>query len=172
MKFDKALELMKQGYKVKLPSWGGYWCWDNEKQTIMMHCRKEDPDTGKLVLDIRETQRVEYTLSNILSEDWIIADEQNTPILGGMDYFNFDEALKCLEIGFKVTRKEWIYKDYFRYIILKNPYKDDLSKVMETPNMIGTLSNYIYAKTSCGNFIPWIPSQNDILFKDWMLYKD
>ena len=32
MKYSKALELMKQGVKVKLPSWGGYWFWDHEKK--------------------------------------------------------------------------------------------------------------------------------------------
>lgn len=83
MKFDKALKLMKDGEKVKLPAWSGYWCWDGEKQTIMMHCREKDSDTGKEVLDIRETRRVEYTLRNVLSEAWILADETNTPILGG-----------------------------------------------------------------------------------------
>lgn len=172
MKFDKALELMKQGFRVKLPSWGGYWCWDDKKQTIMMHCREKDSDTEKSVLDIRETQRVEYTLSNILSEEWTIADEQNTPILGGNNYFSFSEALKYLKRGFKVARKEWECKDYFRYIVLISPYQNDLFKVVETPNMIGTLSDCIYIKTSYENLIPWTPSQNDMLFEDWMFYED
>lgn len=26
MKFEEALKVMKSGIKVKLPSWGGYWC--------------------------------------------------------------------------------------------------------------------------------------------------
>ena len=53
MKFEKALELMKQGEKVKLPSWGGYWCWNEEKQTIEMHCRPQDSDKEDCsVLDI------------------------------------------------------------------------------------------------------------------------
>ena len=34
MIFKEAFELMKQGAKVKLPGWNGYWCWDNDKQTI------------------------------------------------------------------------------------------------------------------------------------------
>ena len=37
MEFKKALELMKQGMKMKLPSWGGYWFYDNEKEAIIMH---------------------------------------------------------------------------------------------------------------------------------------
>lgn len=64
MKFTEALREMKEGKKVKLPSWGGYWYWDKEKQTVMIQCRPQDSDQGEL-LDIRETQRVEYTLSNV-----------------------------------------------------------------------------------------------------------
>lgn len=44
MKFSEAFEKMKSGAKVKLPSWGGYWCWNAEKETIMMHCRLQDAD--------------------------------------------------------------------------------------------------------------------------------
>lgn len=29
MTFDKAYEKMKQGYKIKLPIWDGYWKWEN-----------------------------------------------------------------------------------------------------------------------------------------------
>ena len=101
MKFDKALEVMKAGKKVKLPSWGGYWCWDEEKQTIMMHTKEGN------IKDIRETERVEYTLGNIMSDEWIVADEANTPILGGVATFNFGEAIKYLKRGFKVKRLGW-----------------------------------------------------------------
>ena len=61
MKFSEAFKLMKQGAKVKLPSWGGYWYWDAEKETIMIQCRPQDSDTQGDLLDIRKTQRVEYT---------------------------------------------------------------------------------------------------------------
>ena len=27
MKFEEAFKMMKQGAKVKLPGWNGYWCW-------------------------------------------------------------------------------------------------------------------------------------------------
>lgn len=107
MKFNEVFKLMKEGVKVKLPSWGGYWCWNEEKQTIEMHCREKDSDTGKSVLDIRETLRVEYTLQNILSDEWIVADEENTPILGGVNEFSFSEAIRYIKRGFKVARKGW-----------------------------------------------------------------
>lgn len=84
MNFSKAFKLMKQGIPVKLPSWGGYWYWDEEKQTIMMHCRPENSDAGNPIMDIRETQRVEYTLSNILSDEWQVANADSCPVLGGL----------------------------------------------------------------------------------------
>ena len=99
MIFAEALKLMKQGYKVKLPSWGGYWLWDQEKETVIMHT-KDGND-----LDIRETQRVEYTLENVLSDEWQIADEMNCPQLGGEATFSFGFAIKYLRRGLKVARK-------------------------------------------------------------------
>ena len=54
MRFDKAFKIMKQGSKVKLPSWGGYWFWSKEKQTIIMHTKDGEE------LDIRETQIPDY----------------------------------------------------------------------------------------------------------------
>ena len=79
MKFADAFEAMKQGAKVKLPSWGGYWYWEPEKETIMIQCRPQDGDQGEL-LDIRETQRVEYTMMNMQSDEWEIADSKNCPV--------------------------------------------------------------------------------------------
>lgn len=46
MKFSEAFKMMKQGRKVKLPSWGGYWYWNPEKETIMIQCRPQDGDQG------------------------------------------------------------------------------------------------------------------------------
>lgn len=71
MRFEEALKIMKDGNKVKLPSWGGFWKWDSEKESIIMHTKDGEE------LDIRETQVVEYTLGNILSDEWIVADENN-----------------------------------------------------------------------------------------------
>ena len=106
MNFKDAFELMKKGRKVKLPSWGGYWYWDIEKQTIMMQCRQKDADKGQGdLLDIRETQRVEYTLSNILSDAWIAATPENCPVLGGVATFSFGDAFKYLKKVVKASKR-------------------------------------------------------------------
>lgn len=112
MTFSEAFKAMKAGAKVKLPSWGGYWFWDAEKQSIMMQCRPKDTDKGQGdLLDIRETQRVEYTLSNILSDEWLIADETNCPVLGGEATFGSGDAIKYVKRGLKVKRKGWNWKE-------------------------------------------------------------
>ena len=55
MLWNEAFKLMKEGNKIKLPSWGGYWYWDNKKETIMMQCRPQDADKGQgAIIDIRE----------------------------------------------------------------------------------------------------------------------
>ena len=65
--FAKAFELMKDdGFKVGMPEWDGYWCWDNEKKTIMIHC------ADGTILDIRETNDVAYTFGFICRDDWEI----------------------------------------------------------------------------------------------------
>ena len=43
MEFKKAFELLKQGKKVKLPSWKGYWKW--EDNTIKMYIYHKEPYT-------------------------------------------------------------------------------------------------------------------------------
>lgn len=51
---------------VKLPEWDGYWKWDNDKKTIIIHCAD-----GK-ELDIRESDDMYYTLTNVCRDDWMV----------------------------------------------------------------------------------------------------
>mgnify|MGYP003290396576 CR=1 FL=1 len=157
MDFKKAFELMKQGAKVKLPSWGGYWFWNGE--TIMMHCK------NGAVLDIRETDRPEYTFSNICSDEWMIADENNCPELGGVNTFNFGEAIKYLKRGFKVARQGWNGKDQF--LVYIDPYNNDQFKLIEEAPL-GTFYGYVAIKTNYNAIVPWLASQTDMLAEDWV----
>ena len=122
MNFKEAFAKMKQGNKVKLPSWGGYWYWDSEKETIMIQCRSEDSDQGAL-LDIRDTQRVEYTMMNMQSDDWMIADSKNCPVLGGEATFSFGDAIKYMKRGFRVKRQGWNGKNQYIQLAAGISYK-------------------------------------------------
>lgn len=163
MLFSEAYELMKEGAKVKLPSWGGYWYWDNEKKTIMMHTKD-----GK-ELDIRQTDRPEYTFDNICSGDWIIADEENCPELGGESLFSFAEAIKYLKRGMKVARKGWNGKGMFLFLAtdIEVTTKADLSCVSDLKGELTIPS--IVMKTADNHFcVGWLASQADMLAEDWV----
>lgn len=170
MKWNLAFRLMKEGNKIKLPSWGGYWCWDEEKNTIMMHCKQEDVDKGqKSPLDIRETQRVEYTLSNIASDEWIVADEENTPLLGGVATFSFSEAIKYLKRGLKVCRQGWNGKNQYIELASNISYMtSDEDIVNANHDAIGNKA-IAFVGTS-GVQLGWLASQADMLADDWMFY--
>ena len=157
MNFKQALEAMKKGHKVKLPSWGGYWEYDASIDGIVIHCKE-----GNILYNC--TERLLYTAENIISDEWVIADENNTTILGGEATFNFGEAIKYLKRGFKVARKGWNGKGI--YLEMQKP--DENSK-MTLP--------YIYIVTNAlvsdnphapRGIVPWLASQTDMLCEDWV----
>lgn len=161
MKFKEAFGLMEQGVKVKLPSWSGYWYWDADKESIIMHTKDGEE------LDIRETQRVEYTLANILSGTWQIADEKNCPELGGEATFSFGEAIKYLKRGMKVARKGWNGKKQYIQLATGISYKAIDGEIVNCEhNTIGNMA-IAFIGTS-GVQMGWLASQADMLADDWV----
>ena len=166
MNFVEALKAMKSGAKVKLPSWGGYWYWDSEKETVMIQCRPQDSDQGQL-LDIRETQRVEYTLSNVASDEWMIADGENCPVRGGEATFSFGEAIKYLKRGLKVKRKGWNGKNQYIELAKNISYVNPSGEVNNAEHdAIGNRA-IAFIGTS-GVQLGWLASQADMLADDWV----
>ena len=161
MEFKKALELMKQGMKMKLPSWGGYWFYDNEKETIIMHTKEGQE------LDIRETDRVEYTTLNICSNDWVIADKNNCPQLGGVATFGFDEAIKYLKRGLKVKRKGWNGKEQYIELATNVSFKTPNDEVINVDHVDMGNKAIAFHGTS-GVQLGWLASQSDMLSNDWI----
>lgn len=162
MNWNEAFKLMKQGNKIKLPSWAGYWYWDEKVQTIMMHCKYNT------ILDIRETEVVDYTFSNIASDEWVIAGKENTPILGGEALFGFDEAIKYLKRGLKVARKGWNGKKQYIELATNISYKNANEKIINTEHEAIGNKAIGFVGTS-GVQIGWLASQADMLSEDWMI---
>jgi hypothetical protein len=165
MEFKKALKLMKQGMKMKLPSWGGYWFYDNEKETIIMHTKEGEE------LDIRETERVEYTTLNICSNDWMIADKNNCPELGGEATFGFDEAIKYLKRGMKVKRKGWNGKDQYIELATNVSFKTPNDEVINVDHIDMGNKAIAFHGTS-GVQLGWLASQSDMLSEDWTFVEE
>lgn len=166
MTFKEAFELMKKGEKVKLPSWAGYWYWDAEKQTVMMHCRPGNSDTGNPIMDIRETQRVEYTLANVCSDEWMIADEKNCPLLGGAATFSFGEAIKYLKRGFRLARQGWNGKRQYIELASNISYKNAADEIVNCEHEAIGNRAIAFVGTS-GVQMGWLASQADMLAEDW-----
>ena len=161
MKFEEALKAMKSGIPVKLPSWAGYWWWDEESQTILMYTK----DGG--CLDIRETQNVEYTLRNIFSDEWIYANGQNCPILGGEATFSFGEAIKYLKRGMKVARKGWNGKKQYIQLATGISYRSTDDEIVNCEHDAIGNKAVAFVGTS-GVHMGWLASQADLLAEDWI----
>lgn len=161
MRFEEALKIMKDGNKVKLPSWGGFWKYDSEKESIIMHTKDGEE------LDIRETQVVEYTLGNILSDEWIVADENNCPELGGEATFSFGEAIKYLKRGMKVARKGWNGKKQYIQLASGISYKTADNQIVNCEHDAIGNKAVAFVGTS-GVQMGWLASQADMLAEDWV----
>lgn len=168
MKFDVAFAEMKQGCKIKRPTWAGYWTWDEKQETIRMHCRPEESDTGEPVLDIRDTQRVEYTLRNVLADDWMFADEGNTPLLGGKQKgLSFGDAIKMAKLyGKRIRRKGWNGKNQFVELATCISYKNAEGDCINAQHDAIGNAAFAFVGTS-GVQIGWLASQADMLATDW-----
>ena len=59
------------------------------------------------VAENTQTYNEDYTFGNICSDEWVLADGENCPELGGEALFSFGEAIKYLKRGMKVARKGW-----------------------------------------------------------------
>ena len=66
MTFAEAYQAMKNGAKIAMPEWKGYWIW--ESNTIKIHLASGD------VMDIRDTEMVDFTFGFICRNDWVIVD--------------------------------------------------------------------------------------------------
>lgn len=90
--------------------------------------------------------------------------------------FGFETALKLLKHGFKVHRKGW--NGTGMYMFYQRGYPDGIPINKNTAEATGVSEGtvclfppYLMMKTASvvTEFIPWIPSQGDLLAHDWAL---
>ena len=158
MKFIDALELLKQGKKIKLPSWSGYWV--KEDDTVKMYCKD-----GR-VLDIREMEDVFYTLSNIASEDWKLAEDKEIHL--DVHTFMFGEAIRRLKAGQKVARKGWNGKGQYIQLATGISYKSADGEIVNCEHDAIGNKALAFIGTS-GVQMGWLASQADMLAEDWIV---
>ena len=161
MEFKKAYEALKVGAAVKLHSWKGYWKF--EDGTIKMYCKD-----GK-VLDIRETEDVDYTLSNILSDEWEVVDEDYIKDVDlSVHTFSFGEAIRELKAGKKVARKGWNGKKQCIQLASAISYTSPSGEIVNCEHEAIGNQAIAFLGTS-GVQMGWLASQADMLANDWVL---
>ena len=132
----------------------------------MMQCRSQDADQGEL-LDIRETQHVEYTVMNMQSDEWVIADPDNCPVLGGVSTFSFGDAIKYLKRGLKVARKGWNGKKQYIQLATGISYRTTAGEIVNCEHEAIGNKAIAFVGTS-GVQMGWLASQADMLAEDWV----
>lgn len=157
MIFKEAYEALKQGAMIKMPEWAGYWKWENG--SIKMHCKNGE------VLDIRESENVDYTLNFILRDDWEIVGESDVKDLN-IQTFTFGEAIRRMKAGQKVARNGWNGKKQYIQLATGISYKTTDGEIVNCEHDAIGNQAIAFVGTS-GVQMGWLASQADMLAEDW-----
>ena len=89
---------------------------------------------------------------------------------------DFGFALKHLRAGKKLQRAGWNGKGMF--VVLQKGYPDGIPINKNTAEATGIPEGttcqfhpYLMLKTVDNSFVPWLPSQTDILASDWSIHQ-
>jgi hypothetical protein len=149
MNFAAAVGVMRNGKKVRLSDWMGYWFMDGEGN-IKVFTRDGD------VLDTPNIDRYKDR------EDWSVTD-------GSM---GFDFAIRALKNGKRVARNGWNGKGMWLYLVPGSTFQVSEGRPLAAHSPVGESVNYrphIDMKTADGSHVPWVASQTDMLSNDWVL---
>lgn len=167
MTFKEALKAMKRGAKVRLPGWlSYYWYWDEGKETVMTHSKPLLIGGEENETDIKD-ERCGRVFDDMLREDWMIANEENCPILCDKAVFSFGDAITYLKKGRKVARKGWNGKKQYIQLATGISYKTADGEIVNCEHdAIGNMA-ISFVGTS-GVQMGWLASQADMLAEDWV----
>ena len=118
------------------------------------------------VLDIRETEDVFYTLSNIASENWKVAEDEEIHL--DVHTFTFGEAIRRLKTGQKVARKGWNGKKQYIQLATGISYKTGDDEIVNCEHDAIGNKAIAFVGTS-GVQMGWLASQADMLAEDWVV---
>jgi hypothetical protein len=110
---------------------------------------------------VREGQ-VNLSPDNVLHHFLGVSDQDMSAMLEG-EVFGFGIALAALERGFEVARLAW--QNPGKYVF-HQPGEETMFDSRTGPVI---LKPHLVWKNDKGEFIPWTPSQDAILAKDWFI---
>ena len=81
-----------------------------------------------------------------------------------MDNLNFGKAIAALKSGKLVARKGWNGKGMYITLISGENWAMDKHE-----NTVCEKRDWLGIKTVDNQFMPWVPSQSDVLAEDWVI---
>lgn len=81
----------------------------------------------------------------------------------------FEDALRLLKSGNKITNDNWNGKDMFLYHVPSNSYPAQTDVAKEEFGDMVEYGAYIAMKTADGTVIPWLASQMDMFSNKWRM---
>lgn len=159
MEFSKAFEALKQGEKIKLSHWKGYWQLENGR--VIMHCKNGE------AIDLQDSKDIVYTLSNITSDDWQIVDKDYT-VSELAKTMQFGEAIRMMKQGKRVARLGWNGKRQYIELATCISYKGANEDIVNCEHAAIGNKAIAFVGTS-GVQMGWLASQADMLAEDWII---
>lgn len=159
MEFSKAFEALKQGEKIKLSHWKGYWQLENGR--VIMHCKNGE------AIDLQDSKDIVYTLSNITSDDWQIVDKEYT-VSELAKTMQFGEAIRMMKQGKRVARLGWNGKRQYIELATCISYKGANGDIVNCEHAAIGNKAIAFVGTS-GVQMGWLASQADMLAEDWII---
>lgn len=159
MEFSKAFEALKQGEKIKLSHWKGYWQFENGR--VIMHCKNGE------AIDLQDSKDIVYTLSNITSDDWQIVDKDYT-VSELAKTMQFGEAIRMMKQGKRVARLGWNGKRQYIELATCISYKGANGDIVNCEHAAIGNKAIAFVGTS-GVQMGWLASQADMLAEDWII---
>jgi hypothetical protein len=114
------------------------------------------------MVDTTNNDKVNPTYEYTDGGDQDEAEQWGNSLLEEMDIFSFATAYEYIKEGKKVSRRGW--NNQRIWIILYNKG----NKYYRGINLNG-FRDFIVMMTIGGKYIPWTPSQTDLLTEDWIL---
>ena len=106
-------------------------------------------------------------MRNVMSDEWEVANGENTPNLGGTTTFGFGDAVKYMKRGLKVKRQGWNGKNQHIELAADISYKNADGEIVNClHDAIGNKA-IAFVGTS-GVQMGWLASQADMLAEDWV----
>lgn len=152
MNYEAAEKLIRQGRKIRLPEWTGYWYIAGDEMETELYAFTR---TGEQVPAWSGAEAEEHAFSRT---DWELVET---------DGLGFDFAILAMKAGKRVMRLSW---KGLRWVSL---VKNEESLFWHTQGS-ETFAMYVHFCIMVGDNTVrpgWTPSQTDMIATDWVVYE-